>query len=406
MYELLTGMRIVEMAAFVAAPSCGLHLAQLGAQVIRIDPIGGGPDFWRWPRASTEGASLYWEGLNKGKKSVALDLSRPEGRELAIRIATAPGNEAGLFVTNYPVDGFLAYEKLRRRRDDLICVRIMGWPDGRPALDYTVNAAIGFPFLTGAADDLRPVNHVLPAWDLLAGTYAAFILVVAERSRRTTGAGREVRVPLSDIALASVGSLGQIAEVSVSGCDRARSGNEIYGAFGRDFVSRDGRRFMIAAITARQWQGLLQALALQPQVAAIERELGVSFATDEGMRFRYSSRLNPLFESAIAQRDSADLTEAFELNAVTWAPYQTLKEAITADPYFSGANPILAEMDHPSGQRYLTPGSAASLPTDRRLPACAAPGLGANTDEVLSEVVGLSGLEIASLHDAGIVASA
>src|ERR1700730_4839473 len=94
MYDLLAGMRVVEAAAFIAGPSCGLHLAQMGAEVIRIDQIGGGPDFRRWPRAPEGGVSLYWEGLNKAKKSVALDLSRPEGRELAARIATAPGDHA------------------------------------------------------------------------------------------------------------------------------------------------------------------------------------------------------------------------------------------------------------------------------------------------------------------------
>jgi 2-methylfumaryl-CoA isomerase len=404
MYELLSGMRVVEMAAFVAGPSCGLHLAQLGAEVIRIDQIGGGPDFHRWPRASEAGASLYWEGLNKAKKSVALDLSRPEGRELAIRIVTAAGTTAGLFVTNYPVGGFLAYEKLTQLRNDLICVRIMGWPDGRAALDYTVNAAIGLPFMTGATDDPRPVNHVLPAWDLLAGTYAALTLLAAERSRRLTGAGREVRVPLSDIALASVANLGQIGEVCISGHDRVRTGNELYGAFGRDFVSRDGGRLMIVAITARQWQGLLKALALESRIAAVEQELGVSFATDEGMRFKHGARLMPLFEAAIAQRDSADLCAAFEVNAVCWGPYQSLKQALDTDPYFSSTNPILTEINHPSGHRYPAPGFAATLPAEPRLPPRAAPALGRDTDEVLSQVVGLSATEIAGLHDAGVVA--
>jgi len=73
MYELLKGLRVVEGAAFIAGPSCGLHLAQMGAEVIRFDHIGGGPDFRRWP-LSPDGHSLYWEGLNKGKKSVAINL--------------------------------------------------------------------------------------------------------------------------------------------------------------------------------------------------------------------------------------------------------------------------------------------------------------------------------------------
>src|SRR5580658_4940729 len=233
MYELLKGMRVVEAAAFIAGPSCGLHLAQMGAEVIRIDQIGGGPDFGRWPRAPEGGASLYWEGLNKAKKSVALDLASPEGRELASRIATAPGDNAGLFVTNFPAEGVLSYERLRSRRPDLICVRVMGWPDGRPAVDYTVNCAVGVPLMTGPESDPAPVNHVLPAWDLLAGAYAAFALVAAERARRTTGEGREVRVPLSDLAIASLGHLGQIAEVVTAGRDRPRMGNDLYGAFGR-----------------------------------------------------------------------------------------------------------------------------------------------------------------------------
>src|SRR5579859_5240913 len=121
MYDLLKGLRVVEGSAFVAAPTCGLYLAQMGAEVIRFDTIGGGPDAKRWPVAEN-GASLYWEGLNKGKKSIALNLSSPEGRELAAAIATAGGDNAGLFVTNYPVEGFLSHERLAARRADLITV--------------------------------------------------------------------------------------------------------------------------------------------------------------------------------------------------------------------------------------------------------------------------------------------
>ena len=401
MYDLLKGMRVVEAAAFIAGPSCGLHLAQMGAEVIRIDQIGGGPDFRRWPLAPGGNASFYWEGLNKAKRSVALDLSRPEGRDLAARIATAPGSDAGLFVTNFPVEGFLSYDRLKTRRADLICVRIMGWPDGRPAVDYTVNSAVGVPLMTGPADDDVPINHVLPAWDLMAGAYAAFTLVAAERRRRATGQGREVRIPLSDLAIASLGHLGQIAEVAVGG-DRPRMGNDLYGAFGRDFVTRDGQRLMIVAITSRQWAGLVRVLGLNEAVGALESEFAVSFAKDEGLRFQNRERLNPLVATAIAGRDFAELTAAFETAGVTWGPYQTLRRAVAEDPYFNAANPLLSEIDHPSGRRYLTPGAAATLAGEPRGPALAAPVLGADTDAVLSEVLGLSGADIARLRDAGV----
>ena len=102
MYDLLKGLRVVEGSAFVAAPTCGLYLAQMGAEVIRFDTIGGGPDFRRWP-LSAQGDSLYWEGLNKGKKSIAIDLGRPEGRELAQRLAEDSKFPDGYFdlVTSY-----------------------------------------------------------------------------------------------------------------------------------------------------------------------------------------------------------------------------------------------------------------------------------------------------------------
>ena len=406
MYDLLAGMRVVEAAAFIAGPSCGLHLAQMGAEVIRIDQVGGGPDFRRWPRAPDGGASLYWEGLNKAKKSLALDLTRPEGRELAVRIATAPGGNAGLFVTNFPAEGFLSYDRLRERRSDLICVRVMGWPDGRPAVDYTVNCAVGVPLMTGPEDESAPINHVLPAWDLLAGAYAAFALMAAERARRATGEGREVRIPLSDLAIASLGHLGQIGEVATTGQDRPRMGNDLYGAFGRDFVTADGRRLMVVAITPRQWTGLVSVLGVGESVTAVETELGVSFARDEGARFEHRRRLAALVESAIAARAFAELTAAFEARGVTWGPYQGLKQAVETDPYFNAANPLLHEIDHPSGWRYLTPGSAATLPeSDRRAPV-AAPVLGRDTDEVLAEVLGMTDVEIAGLHDRGVTAGA
>nr|QQZ48996.1 CoA transferase [Phenylobacterium glaciei] len=102
------------------------------------------------------GDSLYWEGLNKGKLSVALDLARPEGRELAQRLAAAPGDDGGLFVTNFPVDGFLSYEKLSALRSDLICVRVMGWADGSQGMDYTINSALGLPLMTGPVGTSGP----------------------------------------------------------------------------------------------------------------------------------------------------------------------------------------------------------------------------------------------------------
>jgi 2-methylfumaryl-CoA isomerase len=398
MYDLLRGMTIVEGAAFIAGPSCGLNFAQMGATVIRFDQIGGGPDAGRWPLSGT-GESYYWEGLNKGKKSIALDLSRPEGRELAQLLATAGD---GLFVTNFPEAGFLSWERLAALRADLICLRIMGWPDGAPAVDYTINAAVGVPLMTGPADDPRPVNHVLPAWDLLAGSYGAFALLAAERARRASGEGCELRLALSDLAAATLGNLGQVAEV-VAGGDRPKSGNDLFGAFGRDFATRDGARIMIVAITPRQWTGLVETLGLAEKVARLEAETGVSFAVDEGARFDHRAALFPLAEQAIAARDLADLGAAFDAAGTCWSVYRSLAGALADEPRLFRDNPVFAPVAHPGGT-YATPGAPVRIPQDARVDPAPAPRIGADTDEILATLLGLDTGEIGRLHDQGLVA--
>ncbi|MCA3751688.1 MAG: CoA transferase, partial [Phenylobacterium sp.] len=309
----------------------------------------------------------------------------------------------GAFVTNFPVEGFLSYEALSALRPDLVCVRVMGWADGRPGVDYTINAAVGVPLFTGHADDPRPVNHILPAWDLLTGGYAAFSLVSALMARSRDGKGREVRLPLSDIAAASLANLGMLAEATLGEGDRPRVGNDIFGAFGRDFTTADGVRIMLVAITPRQWSGIQPLLGIVEAVQALEAELGVDFARDEGLRFTHRDRLVPIFDAAMARRKLADLVPAFEQLGVCWGPYQTLSQAAN-DPRLFAGNPVFSTLTHPSGETYPAAGFAGTVPQDARQPARPAARLGQHTDEVLSTVLGLSSAQIGKLHDDGVVA--
>lgn len=398
MYALLQGLSVIEASSFVASPTAGLYLAQMGAEVIRVDQVGGGPDFNRWPKAAN-GASLYWENLNRAKRSVALDLSRPEGRELLQELI----RKTGQLVTNFPVEGFLSHATLSAGRPDLVTVRVMGMADGGPALDYTVNSAVGFPDLTGEGPG--PVNHVLPAWDLLTGAYAAFALMAALTHRAGTGLGQEVRIPLSDVAIGTVANLGMLAEVFYTGDSRARLGNTVYGAFGKDFVTRDGVRVMVMAITPRQWTGLVKVLDIAGEVAVIESERGVSFAKDEGVRFEHRDALFPLVENRVSRRDYADLKLAFDANGCCYGPYQTMKDA-AHDPVLVRDNPIFAAATNPSGLDYPAAGSIATIPQLDRHPPRPAPHLGQHTDEVLASVLGLSGGMIGALHDKGLIGQA
>lgn len=403
MSGILSGMRVVEAAAFVAAPLGGMTLAQMGADVIRIDTLGGGLDYRRWP-VTEDDTSLFWCGLNKSKRSVALDLASPQGRELAMAIVCAPGDDAGLFLTNFPPRGWLDHDKLRARRADLVQVTLMGDRHGGSAVDYTVNARVGVPMFTGEAEEGVPVNHVLPAWDLVTGQMVAVGLLAAERHRRRTGEGQHVKLALQDVGLAVMNHLGFLEEAR-RGQPRARHGNELFGAFGRDFATADGRRVMVVGLTLKQWRTLCVALAIQEEVASLGTRLGLDL-DQEGNRFRARRELAQMVGARIAARTFADLAQAFDRLGVCWGPYQDIARLVAEDPECSPANPMFSTIAQPGVGEML----AAAIPLDfsarERIPAGPAPMLGEHTEQVLHELLGMPHEEFGRLHDAGVVGQA
>ena len=401
MYDLLSGLSIIEASSFVASPTAGLYCAQMGAEVIRVDHKAGGLDYDRY-MLTEEGRSLSWENLNRAKKSVALDLRSGEGRELLVELSAKTGN----LITNLPEKSFLSHGAIAARRPDLVSVRIMGWHDGRQAMDFTVNAASGYPLMCGPEDwdpaTAPPVNQVLPAWDFVTGAYCAFALLAGLRHRDASGEGSEIRVPLGDVAIGTMANSGAMAEMLYRGGDRERLGNAIWGAFGRDFRSRDGIRFMVAALTAKQWDGLVAAFDLADEIAELENELNVRFADGDRPRFEHRHRLFELFGTRSQTYDWHALSDRLTQHGTTFERYRTMHEAandaelVTENPLF-GPSPA-----NPSGFEYPATRSFANIPTlDAGLPR-AAPYLGQHTEEVLADRLGLASGAIGDLVDRGI----
>jgi len=401
---LLEGLRVVEGSAFVAAPLGGLTLAQLGADVIRFDTIGGGLDYQRWP-VTDEGVSLYWAGLNKGKRSIALNLSRPEGRELATALITAPGDDAGVFLSNFPAQGWLADERLRAQRADLVYLNIIGNPDGSTAVDYTVNASSGIASATGPVGSLLPVNHALPAWDIATGLNAAIGLLAAERHRRRTGEGQFISLSLADVAFTMVANLGFLAQAQLTHENRPPLGNDMYGAFGRDFATEDGRRVMVVAISLNQWHTLVRATGIEEHLPQIERAFQADFRREED-RYRARDAIAALMKPWFEARTLDEVRKALDEHGVCWGPYQTFTQLLDDDWRASVENPVFGNVDHPGIGPLLTPTSPLRFADVFNEAAGPAPLLGTHTDEVLEEVLGLTPVEVGRLHDDGLVASA
>ena len=391
----LAGVRIIEISSFVAVPLAGMTLAQLGAEVIRVDPVGGAADYRRWP-VTDAGDSIYWAGLNKGKRSVAVDMRSDQGQDLVARLIA----DAGVLITNVAGRQWHSYDTLTALRPDLIHVEISGRADGGTGVDYTVNAGLGFPLVTGPAGLDVPVNHVLPAWDVACGLYAALAVTTALRHRDATGHGQRVSIPLENVALATAGNLSFLTEVMINGDDRPRIGNSIYGQYGQQFTSADGVAFMIVALTGRHFKDLAEITGNTKAVAALGESLGADL-TDEGQRYHHRDALTGLFTPWFSTHTAVEIGAALAATSILWERYRSFAEA-AADPKVT-ENPLFTTLDQPRIGSYLAPGLPVAI--DGAYPAAvASPALGDHTAQVLAEHLGLGADEIVRLTDAGTVA--
>ena len=391
----LAGVRIVEISSFVAVPLAGMTLAALGAEVIRIDPIGGAADYHRWPLADS-GDSIYWAGLNKGKQSMAVDMRSEQGQLLVAKLIV----DSGVLITNVTGRQWHSYDTLCAQRPDLIHLEVLGRSDGATGVDYTVNAATGFPMVTGPAGHTGPINHVMPVWDVSCGLYAALSILTALRHRDATGDGSAIRLPLDDVALATAANLGFLTEAMVTGTHRPRLGNAIYGQYGRDFISSDGVSFMVVALTARHFRDLTDLTGTDTAVAAVEEALGADF-TDEGQRYQHRGVLDPLFAAWFRTHTADQITAALSATSVLWERYRTFDEVIGTARVTD--NPLFTALDQPGIGSYLAPGLPMSV-DGAHMAAAAAPVLGEHTATVLAGRLGMSSGEIAALVEQGVVA--
>lgn len=377
---LLSGLRVVELSSYVATPLCGLTLAQLGADVLRVEPLGGAADRTRWPLADS-GTSLYWSGLNKGKRAVAVDMQSDVDRRRVADLIVQGG--PCVVVSNSDRFPELGYKELSARRADVIHVLLQGRADGGAGVDYTVQAATGFPLITGAPGT-PPVNHVLPAWDIAAGLYLAVGLLAAERERLRTGRGREIRLALEDVALATAGNLGYLAEAQVTAHERTKSGNDVFGTYGRDFVTVDGVRVMIVVLTERHWTKLLAATGLTAAFAGLSESLGIDF-TSESQRYEHRELISTLLARWFGVTPFAEAAEVLDGHRILWERYRSFEEFGRDGGAELRKSDLFDVVDQPGVGEHLAPKSPIVV-DGARLGPRPAPAVGQHNAEILPVV--------------------
>jgi 2-methylfumaryl-CoA isomerase len=341
--------------------------------------------------------------MNKGKRSLAVDMARPEGQEIVAALITAPGPDAGLFLTNLRTRGWMDYPALSARRPDLVMVSLTGTRRGEPAVDYTVNPSLGFPMATGPEGATEPVAHVLPAWDCIAGQMVVGALLAAERHRLRTGKGQIAELSLKDVAAAMMANLGIVGEVAVNGVDRPRAGNALYGAYGQDFHCACGTRVMVIGLTDRQWRGLVKVLEMGEAINALASRLGLDLSR-EGDRWQARAQITALFQPWFAARPLSAIAPQFDAAGLTWSVFRSFAGAVHTDPDLSPANPVFSLIDQPGIGTLPVPGNPVSLSAFARETPTPAPRLGQHSEAILAGVLGLGAGQIGALMDRGIVA--
>ncbi len=401
----LEGIRVFDLTRILAGPSCTQMLADLGADVIKIERAGAGddtrkfaPPYIKDADGQETGESAYFCAANRNKRSVTLDIAKPEGQALAKKLIA----KSHVLVENFKTGGLakygLGYDDLKDEFPGLIYCSITGFGQTgpyalRPGYDVLIQAMSGMMSVTGEPDG-EPMKSAIPVADLMAGMYAGVAINAALRHREITGEGQQIDIGMLDVmvAFSTVQGMNYLSTGEVP----ARLGNAHPNIVPyQAFKTADGD-MILAVGNDSQFQRFCE-VAGAPELASDER-----FATN-ALRLQNREQIVPLVQDLLLKQPTAFWLEALEANSISGGPINKLDQ-VFADPHVN-ARGMKLEMDHPAtngGKVTLinSPMKLSGTPTEARM---APPTLGQHTDEVLSDVLEMDAAELTALRDSGVI---
>ena len=197
-------------------------------------------------------------------------------------------------------------------------------------------------------------------------------------------------------------NLGFIGDVIINGTKREKVGNFLYGAFGKNFVTRDNVQVMIVAITPKQWNQLLKSTGIKNEIKKLEEKLGLKFAA-EGNRYLARNEIYQIIQESVKSKTINELENDLNSHNVCWERYQTVEELVKKDSDICDENQFFQSRLHPKIGEYPMCSGASDFKGIEKKPARIGPTLGQHTDEILAEILGMSEEKIGRLHDQGTV---